>query len=85
MNFLDVKSRQIAIENSRNQSLGRIEAYKKEELERIAVKYKTYDKVGDVFTKAAIAVLVSFYGVFILYDLIKLGKYLYPNYPTGGR
>ena len=78
MTNVDGNGRLEAIEVSRNQRLIEIESIKKEELIRIASKYQTSDQVGYVLNRIAIAVLISFYGMIILNDLIGLFKHFKP-------
>ena len=65
-----------SIEASANEKLSKIESAKKEQLEMIALRFQTSDRVGYALNRLAIALLASFYGVIFLNDLAKLVKYL---------
>ena len=64
------------IEASRLEKLAQIDSYKKEQLERLALKFQTSDQVGYAFNKIAISVLLSIYALVLLNDFFRLCNYI---------
>ena len=64
------------IEASRIEKLAQIDTYKKEQLEKLALKYQTSDQVAYAFNKIAITVLISMYALVFLNDLFRLCNYI---------
>ena len=65
-----------SMEAARTEKLAQIEAYKQEQLQKLAAKYATLDQVGYAFNKIAITFLISIFVLVFLNDLLRFCNFI---------